>query len=277
MCNYCGTDKYRKIYENHHGIIPIDELGRTSEIHHIDGNHSNNHPENLRAVTLQEHYDIHYSQKDYYACYLMVIQRMDKSSEELSELATLSNNKRASLGTHPFQTEKYRKYQSDKNKKMWEELGENHPACVETRRRVNNGTHHLQVSGADHPDYDDTLYCFENILTGERVTMTQNQLWKKYELHAGAVSDMVNKNRNVYSVKGWALVDSTTGIVNLYQSSNKDTTTYQFKHKLSGKIVSMTREQFCSEFSVRGISELINGIRKSVKGWTIIKNISLTS
>lgn len=272
-----GTTKYRKIYEKYYGSIPKESDGRTYEIHHIDGDHSNNHPSNLKAVTLQEHYDIHYEQEDFAACLLMSIQRMDKTPEEISELATLSNNKRASLGTHPFQTEKYRKYQSDKNKKMWEELGENHPALVEIKRRVENGEWHLQVSGENHPDYDDTLYCFENINTGERVTMTQNQLWKKYNLHSGAVSDMVNKKRNVYSVKGWALVDSTTGIVNLYQSSTKDTTTYQFRHKLFGKIVSMTREQFCSEFSVRGISELINGIRKSVKGWTIIKNISPTS
>ena len=44
MCIYCGTDKYRKIYEQHHGPIPIDESGRTYDIHHIDGNHFNNDP-----------------------------------------------------------------------------------------------------------------------------------------------------------------------------------------------------------------------------------------
>ena len=64
MCIYCGTNKYRKIYEHHHGLIPKEENGRTYEIHHIDGNHSNNNPSNLTAVTLQDHYDIHYSQQD---------------------------------------------------------------------------------------------------------------------------------------------------------------------------------------------------------------------
>lgn len=29
MCIYCGTSNYRKIYENHHGLIPIDNSGRT--------------------------------------------------------------------------------------------------------------------------------------------------------------------------------------------------------------------------------------------------------
>ena len=68
MCIYCATDNYRKIYETHYGPIPIDEEGRTFDIHHIDGNHSNNSPQNLKAVTIKEHYDIHYLQEDWSAC-----------------------------------------------------------------------------------------------------------------------------------------------------------------------------------------------------------------
>jgi hypothetical protein len=64
MCNHCRTTNHRKIYENHIGKIPIDETGRTYEIHHIDGNHSNNDPINLEAITIQEHYDIHFEQMD---------------------------------------------------------------------------------------------------------------------------------------------------------------------------------------------------------------------
>ena len=58
---------YRKIYESHFGPIPKEKNGRSYDIHHIDGNHSNNSPENLRAVTIQEHYNIHYEQEDWYA------------------------------------------------------------------------------------------------------------------------------------------------------------------------------------------------------------------
>ena len=40
------TKKHRKIYEQYHGIkIPKD-----MEIHHIDGNHSNNDINNLKLV-----------------------------------------------------------------------------------------------------------------------------------------------------------------------------------------------------------------------------------
>jgi hypothetical protein len=69
MCIYCGTNKYRKIYEHHHGPIPKDDQGRSFHIHHIDGDHNNNDPTNLKAVSVQEHYDIHYSQQDWLACW----------------------------------------------------------------------------------------------------------------------------------------------------------------------------------------------------------------
>jgi len=101
MCIYCGTKKYRKIYENHHGPIPRDEYGRKYDIHHIDGNHSNNDPMNLKAVTINEHYDIHYSQGDYGAC-ILISRKMNFTSEELAHLAGLSAKKRVQEGTHPF-------------------------------------------------------------------------------------------------------------------------------------------------------------------------------
>jgi hypothetical protein len=104
MCIYCATNNYRKIYENHYGPIPREENGRTYEIHHVDGNHSNNNPTNLVAVTLQEHYDIHYSQKDYAACYYMTIQRLNASPEALSELSRKMQLARVDNGTHPFLT-----------------------------------------------------------------------------------------------------------------------------------------------------------------------------
>lgn len=57
---------YRRIYEQHFGPIP-----KGYHIHHRDGNRSNNHIENLQCVSAEEHYNIHYSQKDYGACWAM--------------------------------------------------------------------------------------------------------------------------------------------------------------------------------------------------------------
>lgn len=101
MCIYCGTKKYRRIYENHFGLIPKDIDGRSYEIHHIDGNPKNNDPSNLVALTIQEHYDIHYTQGDWAAC-LLISDRMNILPVEKSNLATLNNLKQIENGTHPF-------------------------------------------------------------------------------------------------------------------------------------------------------------------------------
>jgi hypothetical protein len=62
---------YRKIYIDHYGEIPKDELGRSYDIHHIDGNRSNNDINNLKAVSLLEHWEIHIRQKEFDAANLI--------------------------------------------------------------------------------------------------------------------------------------------------------------------------------------------------------------
>jgi len=107
---------YRSIYQKHYGPIPKDADGRTYEIHHIDGNHSNNDPSNLKAVTIQEHYDIHYSQGDWGACFL-IARKMKLSPVTLSEISKQTNIKRIADGTH------------------------NLVGPTNNKNRINNGTH----------------------------------------------------------------------------------------------------------------------------------------
>lgn len=92
---------YRTIYQKHYGKIPVDADGRSYEIHHIDGDHTNNDPLNLKAVTIQEHYDIHYSQGDWYAC-LLISGALKISPEEKSRLGKLASLKSIANGTNPF-------------------------------------------------------------------------------------------------------------------------------------------------------------------------------
>ena len=92
---------YRKIYEQNFGPIPKEANGRTYEIHHIDGNHFNNTPSNLKAVTIQEHYNIHYSQGDWAAC-LLISKRLNLSPEEISAISRYNALKQFENGTHPF-------------------------------------------------------------------------------------------------------------------------------------------------------------------------------
>lgn len=91
------TKIHRKIYEQYHGIKIPDGM----EIHHIDGNHGNNDINNLRLVTWEEHYQIHYSQGDWAAC-LLISGRHSIPPEERSRLASLAATKANLEGTCGF-------------------------------------------------------------------------------------------------------------------------------------------------------------------------------
>jgi len=92
---------YRRIYEQHRGPIPVDEKGRSYDIHHIDGDHANDDISNLTALSLQEHYNVHWRQGDYGACKAIAM-RMESelTREERSALSRMSNRQRVENGTH---------------------------------------------------------------------------------------------------------------------------------------------------------------------------------
>ena len=100
MSIYTKTN-YRKIYEQYYGSIPTDSNGRTYEIHHIDGDHSNNEPDNLIALSIQEHYDVHYSQEDWNACSI-IAQRIGMDPKDASDLSREFTLNRVADGTHPW-------------------------------------------------------------------------------------------------------------------------------------------------------------------------------
>lgn len=77
---------YRQIWKEHHGEIPRDELGRSYEIHHVDGNRNNNDIENLICISIEDHYNIHFGQGDFYAC-AAIKRRMEMSEEDLQLLS----------------------------------------------------------------------------------------------------------------------------------------------------------------------------------------------
>lgn len=183
MCIYCRTPYYRKIYENHYGEIPVDSNGISYDIHHIDGDHSNNDPNNLIALTLQEHYNIHYSQGDFIACTL-ITRKLKIDKEENSKLLSLANKKRVLENKHNFQKRK--------------------DGSSLASDRVKNGTHPLLGKGLSHPKVDQEIYCFENKKTKERVNMTQYEFIRKYSLCHSGVSRLVRGLQN--SHRKWILI-----------------------------------------------------------------------
>ena len=141
MTNYTRTKvNYRKIYEQHYGPIPKDSDGRTYEIHHIDGDHNNNSLDNLKCVSLKEHYDIHFKQGDWEACQAIAI-RMETSPIEISKLATMATLAKISEGRHPWQggdvTRRNNQIRIEEG--IHNFLGENNP----NQRRLLDGTHNF--------------------------------------------------------------------------------------------------------------------------------------
>jgi hypothetical protein len=95
------TEDYRKIYESHFGELPLDEDGRRFHIHHIDGDATNNDISNLVALSINQHFKIHYSQGDWAAC-LLLAEQMNISHTEVAEMARKHANDRVKNGTHNF-------------------------------------------------------------------------------------------------------------------------------------------------------------------------------
>ena len=86
---------YRKLWIKQYGEIPKDGDGRPYEIHHKDGNHSNNSLDNLVCIPIKEHYDIHYAQGDYGAC-VLIAKRMKMSPDHISTIQ--KGTKRPGIG-----------------------------------------------------------------------------------------------------------------------------------------------------------------------------------
>ena len=128
---------YRKLYKSYYGSIPTDDEGRTFDIHHIDCDRNNNTIDNLVAVSIADHYNIHYARGDYNVC-LKMSERMKLSPEEKSCIAKLNANKRVEAGTHNF-------LGKDNNLGRLEN-GTHHLLGPDlNRKRLENGTHHFLI------------------------------------------------------------------------------------------------------------------------------------
>jgi hypothetical protein len=121
---------YRKIWEDAYGPIPTDSCGRSYEIHHKDGNRSNNNIDNLQCISIEDHLSIHEQQGDVGAC-IAIRMRIDQDHRELKKLASewskASNAVRVATGTHNFLSDKHRKNNRKRQLRLIEDG--KHPFC----------------------------------------------------------------------------------------------------------------------------------------------------
>lgn len=139
---------YRKIYEQFNGSIPLDNNGKTYDIHHIDGNHKNNILSNLIALSIQDHFDVHFKQGDYRACSAIAL-RLNKTKEEISNLNKLAADKRVKDGKCNFNSEFAKKIQ---------------------KKLVEEGKHHMLGDGSFQRNIQKKLIAEGNHNTLESVT-----------------------------------------------------------------------------------------------------------
>jgi hypothetical protein len=90
---------YRKIWENFNNT----KIPDNHEIHHIDGNRSNNCITNLLLVSIEEHLEIHRNQEDWGAVHAILVRMCGENRQGISEAASKSQKKRLEENRHNFQ------------------------------------------------------------------------------------------------------------------------------------------------------------------------------
>lgn len=208
MCIYCNTNKYKKIYENHHGEIPVDINGKKFHIHHVDGNHKNNNPNNLVALSEEDHYLIHLNQGDYGAASRLA-KRKFVTSTERSELARLAMISRMSSPEYinPSKLEYVRKKQSESAKQRWSlDDGTYKDLIIKSMHSPDAYIKKIETRNKKAP-----IYHLINIISGIEVKMTRYDFIKnifdgKLTYFNDLIPDKKTGKSRKKTVKGWKLL-----------------------------------------------------------------------
>ena len=299
MCIYCGTKHYRKIYENHHGVIPRDETGKSYHIHHKDGERANNSPDNLVALSIQEHYDVHYNQYDWAACHRLG-KLLNKSASEISSLSSEAQQSRISDGTHHFLS-KNRK-DCDLTVYKWQNIITNEvieatcqqmsskftesriqftPIIRGERETAGNWrlysdvpyvNRKLLMSGEKNPAYNHTIYKWENVKTDEIFEGTCWEMSMKAKGHYESGFTSVARGKKI-KYAGWRLYSCDKhNKSETHRRYNHTVYKWQNIHTLEILEGTMNDMQKHTGISSTKFSALVNGRGKTRNGWRLLKS-----
>ena len=146
--------QYRKIYSASYGISLEDMKGY--DVHHIDGNHENNRPENLKLLTPEEHAEIHqhefvsWARKGSELGNAAFIERLKTKGPTEKELAYRKIlGKRAKKGIHNQPHSEETKKRISQNKIEWHK-NHKHSLLGKTTYEIKdpNGQKHIVSEGA---------------------------------------------------------------------------------------------------------------------------------
>ena len=190
------TREYIKIYKQHYGEIPKDSQGRSYDIHHIDGDYTNNEISNLVALSIEEHYNLHKTQEDWGAVWALA-KRLNVSQEEKSQTTRNMNLARAKAGTHWSQISSRNRTHHFNNLEWQRKM---------TAIQLSNGTHASQQvwtcekcnkTGKNSVNY--SRYHGDNC---GAVSVSQGRVW----VNNGSVSKMIDRNElEQLKTEGWML------------------------------------------------------------------------
>lgn len=215
---------YRKIYENHHGPIPKDEFGRSYDIHHIDGNPHNNSIDNLIALSVADHYELHKNKGDYQAAaYLATRLKLDISEIKLllskAQLDRVRNKSHHLLNKgskHPKYDSRVYKWQNIKTNEIISltqydfcQLYNFAPQPINnilrSKRKSYKNWRLYSCESYTNNNYDHTVYTWKNLKTNEILHMTQSD-FKKYNgfcTQTSHVSALIKGK--IHSYKKWTV------------------------------------------------------------------------
>lgn len=178
---------YRKIWEQHNNkTIP-----EGYDIHHIDGNRKNNHPDNLLCVSIEEHLEIHKKQNDWGAVQA-IFARM-KNRDGITDAARKFQLEKLKENTHNFQKISKEKRSEISKKTIKKRLDNEGVAFLGIKDTKENSRNAGKIAAKNNAGFLDTKSSkhgsnyvkgtcwWTNIDTGERVRSKDapNERWKK--------------------------------------------------------------------------------------------------